>query len=493
MKNKKNVKLMKFDSNVQMLKYTVLESVSRYEIEGKLMNSFYKIPKEIIKGPDPVSRCCIYKERAIVEERVQMAIGGDKDNKNIVEVLEIACDECPVTSYTVTDRCRGCVAHKCVEACPFGAISLVDKKAVINRDLCKECGKCKAACPFEAISYVQRPCIKSCEAKAISINQNNKAIIDEKKCIQCGNCVYNCPFGAIMDKSYVTDVIKLIKDGKMNKYNVYAIVAPAISSQFSYAKIGQVVTAIKELGFHQVLEAALGADIVALNEASDFASEIEELKVMTTSCCPAFASYIRKNYPELSDNISTSVSPMIAVARLIKDIDKTAKVVFIGPCIAKKGEILEDDLKGSCDFVLTFEELLAYLDAADICIEDMKESPLDNASFFGRIFARSGGVTESIKHVIEDKKLDVEFKPIICNGLKECNTALKLAKIGKLNGNFIEGMACLGGCIGGPATLSRKLKDKKEVDKYGNMAIEKSINDSVRIFNIDNINLKRNK
>jgi len=491
MEKESNINFMKFESNVQKIKYDVIKSVAEYSLSGTLKDNFYKIPKKIIKGPEPTLRCCIYKERAIIEERVVMAMGGDEEHNKLIEVLEIACDECPVDAYKVTESCRGCVAHKCLEVCPFGAIEIINTRAVINKDKCRECGKCKAACPFEAIAYIQRPCIRSCNAGALSIDENKKAKIDDNKCISCGACVSNCPFGAIMDKSYVVNVIEMIKESRKNGNKVYAIIAPAIASQFTYAKIGQIVTAIKKLGFHHVIEAALGADIVAINETHDFKDEIEDLKFITSSCCPAFVQYIKKNYKELEEHISKSVSPMIAAARLIKNTDPTAKTVFIGPCIAKKAEIEEEDLKGSCDYVITFEELLSYLDAAGIYVGNQEESPLDNASFFGRIFARSGGLTEAIKEVIKEENIEVEYKPIICNGLKECDTSLKLAKFKRLTGNFIEGMACSGGCIGGPGTITRGPRNRADVDKYGNLAIEKKISDSLRIFNIDKIKLTR--
>lgn len=486
-----NISFMKFDSNVQKIKYDVIKNVAEYALAGNLKDNFYKIPKKIIKGPEPSLRCCIYKERAIIEERVAMAMGGDEEHNNLIQVLEIACDECPVDAYKVTESCRGCVAHKCFEACPFGAIEIVNKKAVINKDKCRECGKCKAACPYEAIAYIQRPCIKACNAGAISIDEHKKAQIDNSKCISCGACIANCPFGAIMDKSYVVNVIDMVKKCREDGNKAYAIIAPAIASQFSYAKIGQVVTAIKKLGFHHVVEAALGADIVALKEARDFKDEIEEIKFMTSSCCPAFVQYIKKNYKNLEQHISKSVSPMIAAARLIKSTDPNAHIVFIGPCIAKKAEIEEEDLKGSCDFALTFEELLAYLDASEIYVAEQEESALDNASLFGRIFARSGGLTEAIKEVIKEEDLNIDLKPVICNGLKECDTALKLAKFNRLAGNFIEGMACSGGCIGGPGTINHGPKSKTDVDKYGKLAAEKSIKDSLRVFDIDKINLSR--
>jgi [FeFe] hydrogenase (group B1/B3) len=338
-----------------------------------------------------------------------------------------------------------------------------------------------------------RPCKKACSAKALSFDENKKAVIDNDKCIQCGSCVYQCPFGAIVDKSFVVDVVKLLKKARTNKdFHVYAIMAPAISSQFTYARIGQVVTGIKKLGFHDVIETALGADMVTKHEAKEFIENTKENKVMTSSCCPAFVSFIKKNFPELTKHISSTVSPMIAISKLIKNMDNNCAVVFIGPCTAKKAEILESDIQGITDHVITFEELQAMLDASDINIAECEDTPLNNASFYGRIFARSGGLSEAVKHLIETENLDVEFKPVSCDGLAECEKALNLLKYNRLANNFIEGMACTGGCIGGAASLSHGPKDKNEVDKYANLALEKKVNDSLRIIKLNEIDLSRN-
>lgn len=483
--------MRKFESNVQLIKYEVLKEVAKLTMNNELETEYHKIPKKIIPGPEPRTRCCVYKERAILDERVKLAMGGDKNNKNIIEVIDIACDECPANRFVVTEACRGCLAHRCSEVCPVGAIQHIGHKAYIDQSKCIECGKCREVCPYNAIADVKRPCIKACNASALSINENKKVVIDNEKCIQCGACVYQCPFGAIMDKSYIVDVIELLKNAKENKdTKVYAVIAPAISSQFTYANIEQVITGIKKLGFHDVVEAALGADIVAYHEAIEFAENVGEKGVVTTSCCPAFVSYIEKNYPELINNISNTVSPMIAISRLIRSLDEKAKIVFIGPCTAKKMEIQREELKGDTDYVITFEELAAMLDAGEISLKECESGILNNASFFGRIFARSGGVTDAIKHVIKEEELNVDFKPVSCDGLKECDKALKIAKLNRLNGNFIEGMACKGGCIGGPASLHHGPKDKKEVDKYGKLASETSVRDSLRVFELDKINLE---
>jgi [FeFe] hydrogenase (group B1/B3) len=481
-----------FESDVQLIKYEVLKEVVKLSLEGSLKEKYKTIPKKIIPGPKPRTRCCIYKEREIIGERVKLAMGGNKKNKNIIEVINVACDECPIHRFTITEACRGCLAHKCKEVCPANAIYNINQRSYIDTNKCIECGRCKSVCPYNAISDVMRPCTRSCGAKALSFDEDKKAVIDNDKCIQCGACVYQCPFGAIMDKSFVVDVVNLLKKAKADaNTHVYAVMAPAISSQFTYAKIEQVVTGIKRLGFHDVVEAALGADMVAEHETKEFIEASKENKAVTSSCCPAFVSYIKKAFPELVGNISNTVSPMIAISKLIKKIDEKAVVVFIGPCTAKKAEINEPELKGITDYVITFEELQAMLDAHDINIEECECTPLNNASFYGRIFARSGGLTEAVRHLVEESNSEVNFKPMSCDGLQECIRALTLLKYKKLDGNFIEGMACLGGCIGGAASLAHGQKDKKEVDKYGRLALEKKVNESLRVINLEEIDLRR--
>lgn len=482
--------MRKFESEVQLVKYEVLREVSKLALNGKLAENYRDIPKIVDPGPEPRRRCCIHHERAITEGRVKLAMGGDRTRENIIEVIDAACDQCPANRFVVTETCRGCIAHRCMDVCPVGAIEYVNKKAYINQNKCIECGKCSNACPYNAIADIMRPCIKACPAKAISINDQKMAVIDDNKCIQCGACVYKCPFGAIQDKSDIVRIIEMLNLSKSEiNQHVYAVIAPAISSQFEYATLGQVIGGLKELGFHDVVEAALGADLIAEHEAKEFAETIETKKVMTTSCCPAFVSLVEKKYPMLKDKVSNSVSPMIATSRLIKQIDKNATIVFIGPCTAKKMEIYRGNLKESTDYVMTFEELSALFDASEIQLNNCNEIEMNNASFYGRIFARSGGVSEAVRHVIDENKINVEFKPVKCDGAEECDKALLMAKVGKLNGNFIEGMACKGGCIGGPASLHHGKQDRNAVDQYGKEALEENVENSLRIFDTKKINL----
>ncbi len=472
--------MRKFDTKVQHLKYKVLREVARLAWKDELLENVLNIPKMIVPGKTPTMRCCVYKERAILAERVKIAMGGNKDVNNIIEVIDIACDECPAAGYEVTGSCRGCLAHRCEDVCKRGAISFDHNHvAHIDKSKCVECGMCAKVCPYSAIINRKRPCQVACKIKAISINHDNAAHIDDEKCIQCGACVYQCPFGAISDKSFILNVIDLIKKSEDNKkYKVYAVVAPSISSQFTHAKLGQVISGMKELGFHTVVEAALGADMVALKEAK----ELSEKGFLTSSCCPAFVRYIKTAFPQLKDLISHNPSPMTILAAYIKETDPESKVVFIGPCTAKKGEAQLPEVKPFVDAVMTFEELQALFDSRDLDLASLPLDYLDNASYFGRIFARSGGLSDAVVQALKEQGIDFTVKSAVCDGIEACKMALLKKSKNVLDANFIEGMACIGGCIGGAGCLTHGEKNKDGVDKYGREAMEKNITDAVSLL-----------
>ncbi len=463
------------------MKYKVLREIAKEAWNETLLDNILEIPKKIVPGNTPTMRCCVYKERAILEERVKVAMGGDKSNPNVIQVLPIACDECPVGGFEVTNACRGCLAHRCEDVCKMGAISFDrDHVAHIDKSKCVECGACAKVCPYTAIVSHKRPCQNACKVKAISMDENKAAKIDNNKCIACGACVYQCPFGAIMDKSYIINVVDLLKKSSQGKnYKLYAVVAPSVSSQFTYAKLGQVVTGLKVLGFHTVVEAALGADMVAQAESK----ELAEKGFLTSSCCPAFVSYIEKNFPDMRQFVSHNLSPMATISKYIKDTTENAKVIFIGPCTAKKAEVQKSSVKPYVDAVLTFEELQALFDSRDIDITTLEEGVLDNASYFGRIFARCGGLADAVAEGLKEQGLDdFELKACSCDGIEECRIALLKKSKNLTDVNFIEGMACVGGCIGGAGCLTHGTKDKAEVDKYGREALEKTIADAVSML-----------
>ncbi len=473
--------MRKFDTKVQLLKYKVIREVAIHEFAGDLLEKVMDIPQSVIAGKEAKMRCCVYKERAIVGERVKLAMGGNKENENVVEVIDIACDECPVGGYEITNACRGCIAHHCEDVCPRNAITYdANQKANIDKSKCIECGLCSKVCPYTAIINRKRPCENACKVNAISMSESHTAAIDNEKCISCGACVYQCPFGAIVEKSYIIEAIKLIKESQNNKnYKLYAVVAPSISSQFTYAKLGQVIAGIKELGFHTVVEAALGADMVAIEETK----ELIEKGMLTSSCCPAFVQYIKNDFPDLNQYISHNLSPMALISKYIKNVDPTAKVIFIGPCVAKKKEMQKSEVKEYVDCVLTFEELQALFDSKNIDIVNLNEELLDNASYYGRIFARSGGLKDAVVEGMKELgETEFELRAVSCDGIEECKKALFKLQKNVLNENFIEGMACVGGCIGGAGCLTHGVKDKNEVDKYGKEAYEKTIFDAISVL-----------
>lgn len=472
-----------FDTKVQYLKYEALKEVAKESWAGTLYDNMLDIPSRIITGTKPTMRCCVYKERAIFSERVKAAVGKGKSS-NIVEVISIACDECPIGGYEITNACRGCLAHRCADVCKRDAIYFDENHvAKIDKTKCVECGMCAKVCPYSAIHNYKRPCEVACKINAISMDENHCAKIDDERCTSCGACVYQCPFGAITDKSYIVDVIDIIKKSNNNrKYKVYAIVAPSISSQFTYAKLGQVITGLKKLGFYTVIEAALGADMVANDETK----ELVEKGFLINSCCPSFVKFIKNDYPQLYKYVSSNLSPMAKISKYIKEIEPNSKIVFIGPCTSKKMEIKEDTVKDYVDSVLTFEELQALFDSKDMEIESLEEDILDNASYYGRIFARSGGLSEAIKEGLKENNIsDFELKPAVCDGIEACKLALLKKNKNFLDANFIEGMACTGGCIAGAGCLTHGEKNKAEVDKYGREAYEKTIHEAISVLKVN--------
>ena len=451
------------DESTIKYKHEVLYEVAKLAFAGELEAKRDDIPYTIIKGSKPLFSCCIYKEREIFRQRVRLAEGkapGPVDDGNIIQVITAACADCPISSYTVTDNCQNCAGKACINACKFGAISKGDRHSKIDGSKCKECGMCAKACPYNAIAHLKRPCKFSCPVNAITYDEDGISVIDDKKCIRCGQCIHKCPFGAIGSKAYIVPVIEAIKSDRP----VYAMVAPSAEGQYGPdITMASWKKALKSIGFTDMFEVGSGADMTAKSEAEEWSEAYKNGEKKTTSCCPAFVNMVKSHFPELADNISTTVSPMCMISRMIKAKQPDAYTVFIGPCIAKKSEITDQNIEGNADAVLTFSELHAIMRAKEIEFE-----PCDNtyqeASIYGKRFANSGGVTASVLEYMKETGDESDIKVFKANGAADCKKALLLMKAGKLPEDFIEGMSCEGGCVGGPSSRKDQLAAKKDRD-----------------------------
>ena len=442
------------DKSIVELKHFILREICRLAWEDALtQDNTEKLVMQVSPGPKPQYRCCVYKEREIVRGRIRLAMGMSPDatqpTENVVAVIPSACDDCPIQDYSVSDICRFCLGRACLNACRFGAITPGDTKMHIDPNKCKSCGLCAKACPFGAIIHQQRPCKKACPVGAIFYDEFGICRIDESKCIHCGHCIHSCPFGAIGSKIYAVDVIRAIKEGK----RVIAMCAPATEGQFGKGiGMAAVRAALKKVGFADMVEVGLGGDMTAASEALEWIEAKKEGRKMTTSCCPAFISMLRHHFPKIYEqNKSETVSPMVAVSRYLKYRDPGCVTVFVGPCIAKKKETQSKFIADSADYALTYGEIVALLDSRGVDIEPVAED-YQEASLFGKRFAGSGGVANAVLEVMREMGEDVsQIRLLPCAGGEECKKALTLLNAGKLDADFVEGMICPGGCVGGPS------------------------------------------
>lgn len=479
------------DATILRIKHEVLTQVARLAFNGELEEKKDALPYEMIPGPEARFRCCIYKEREIIRQRVRLAEGkcpSNRESSNIVQVINSACEECPISSgYVVTDLCQGCLAKSCQQSCNFGAITVVNGRSHIDPAKCKACGKCAQACAYSAILKIQRPCMKSCPVSAITMDEHGVCQIDESKCIQCGQCIHNCPFGAIASKTYIVDVINAIRSGK----KVYAMLAPAGEGQFGPdITMASWKTAMKKLGFVDFIEVGLGGDLTAAFEADEWAISYKEGKKMTTSCCPAFVNYIKKHFPEVVGNISTTVSPMCAVSRMVKAKDPDAVTVFIGPCIAKKAEAADKSIQGNADYVLTFGEIRAMMRAKDVELEP-EANTSQEASIYGKRFGNGGGVTAAVVKCLEETGENTDIQVAKCSGIAECKKALMLLKLGRLPEDFIEGMICEGGCVSGPSHHKEAMLAKKDRDKLIGEADSRGVHENLKSVDLSSFSMHR--
>ena len=382
----------------------------------------------------------------------------------LINIIKFACNSCAEKRVIVTEGCQGCLEHPCQEVCPKQAIHMENGRSVIDQEKCIKCGKCLESCPYNAIIKQERPCAKACGMNAIHSDEYGRAEIDYDKCVSCGMCLVSCPFSAIVDKGQIYQTIMALKSDTP----VYAIVAPAVAGQFEpELKNTQLRGAFKALGFTDIKEVAVGADLCTIEEAKDFMKEVpEKIPFMGTSCCPAWSVMAKKTVPQLANCISMALTPMVLTARLLKQEEPDCKIVFVGPCAAKKLEASRKSVRSYVDFVLTFEEVKGMFDAKGVDFASLpEEEPLTQASSDGRGFAVSGGVAAAVVKAVKRMDPDREVKVVSANGLQECKKMLMAAKAGKYNGYLLEGMACPGGCIAGAGTVQTVKKAGVALEK----------------------------
>ena len=431
--------------------------------EGDLIAEIDRLPIRMSpKNSQARGRCCIHKERAVLKykmlpilgysiheevdeltplsEYVQKALDRTVPKKEILTVVDEACTSCVKTNYVVTNLCKGCVARSCYMNCPKDAISFMENgQAHINHSKCINCGICKEACPYHSIVYIPIPCEEACPVKAIQKDENGIEQIDESKCIYCGKCINACPFGSIFEVSQIFDIFSALERNEQ----LVALMAPSIQSQYKNP-ISEIADAVCQIGFQEAMEVAYGAMQTTQHEGAELQEKLEEgQQFMTTSCCPSYVELVNKHLTEMKPFVSLTKSPMYYTAEMAKAKYPDAKLVFIGPCVGKRKEVAENDM---IDYMLTFEELDSLFTGLSIEMNEVSGNS-EYAPMSGRGFARAGGVISAVAQMYPQ----LGVKPVQVSNINKKNIGLLRAYAkGKAPGNFIEVMACEGGCISGP-------------------------------------------
>lgn len=479
------------DTPVRQIRRRVFKEVANLAYTShNLKDDCEALPYKIVDYEESDYYDNVYRDRAIIRERIRLAMGMSLRPENrerpghltegieesnidekyyeppLMQVIPSACNACPENRLEVTDTCMGCVAHPCREVCPVGAMSMVNGKSYIDQEKCIKCGKCREVCPYDAISHKERPCAKACGINAIKNDRHGRAVIDNEICVSCGQCMVSCPFGAIADKSQIFQLIRAMQSGR----TIIAQVAPAFVGQFGPKVTPDMFkTALKQLGFADVYETAIGADMGCMAEAEHYVKEVAsgQQAFALTSCCPSWAVLAKNMFPETIDKISNELTPMVATARVIKQEHPEASVVFIGPCASKKLEASRKTVRSDVDFVITFEELTGMFEAKGILLEEIKAmDAMRDATAAGRGYGVAGGVASAIEECIKQYYPGTEVNIEHAESLAECKKMLLLAKAGRKNGCLIEGMACPGGCIAGAGTNIALSQAAKEVSKF---------------------------
>ncbi|MCI8349970.1 MAG: 4Fe-4S binding protein [Oscillospiraceae bacterium] len=465
----------------------VFEEAARLGFEGGGLSRMDQVPYQIIPGEVALYRDSVFRERAVVGERLRMACGlplrdtgeyapisqgieraavcGRYVEGPLIQVIPFACNACDTHRFAVTDACQRCLEHPCVSACPVKAVSLGERRARIDTETCIRCGRCRDACPYHAILEVRRPCAAVCGVDAIQSDELGRAVIDQEKCVACGQCLSHCPFSAIADKSQVFQLALALREGK----RVAAALAPSFVGQFGpLATPGRVKSALLALGFSQVVEVAMGADWSTDQEAREFLKHVgKDMPFLATSCCPSWSVMAKREFPELAGYVSLSLTPMVQAARRIREENPGTMVAFIGPCLAKKLEAGRESVRSDVDFVVTFEEMMGMFAAKEVDFAALSESEvLADATALGRGYAVAGGVAAALAKRIEMLEPGREVPIDRADTLSACKKLLMVARAGKRDGYLLEGMACPGGCIGGTGGMLPVKKAAGMVERF---------------------------
>ena len=475
---------MAYTNNVMIVRHRLLANLVSLWHRNELTERIDRLPLELSpRNSQPKGRCCIHKERAVWKYKCLPLLGYDmsdekdeldplshyaeealrrngKLKENLMCVIDEACSSCVQINYEISNLCRGCVARSCYHNCPKECISFKPNgQAQIDHQSCISCGMCHRNCPYHAIVYIPVPCEEACPVKAISKNEHGIEQIDEDKCIYCGKCLNACPFGAIFEISQVFDILEAIRRGEQ----VVAIVAPAILGQFKSSK-EQVFEALRKVGFTDVVEVAQGAMTTTETEGKELLHKLEEGQpFMTTSCCPSYVELVRKHIPDMKPFVSDTGSPMYYTAQITRQKYPDAKIVFVGPCIAKRQEARRDP---NVDMLLTFEEVGSIFEGMEIELEKM--TPYEMAVHSKREahgFAKAGGVAGAVKAFLKSDGDKVNVVQISDIDKKNLALLKGYARAKKAPGNFIEVMACEGGCITGPAAFNDVVSGKRQLER----------------------------
>ncbi len=468
-------------NNTDILRRQLMTRIIKHLDKGDLLENVDNIPYLMRPKDVKPTRCCVYKDRAMLKYRTMGVLGfgiddeidertrlgvyceeafkREKVGKTPMSVMTDACSACVKVNYVVTNMCRGCVARPCESNCNKGAIFFANGQAHIESSKCVNCGLCMKNCPFHAIIYQPVPCEESCPVGAISKDENGKESIDHSKCIYCGRCISACPFGAVMERSHIIDIYKSIKDPHKK---TIALIAPAIAGQFK-APLPNIISSIRRLGFDKVVEVAEGAEITTANEAAEFIEKMEAGEpFMTTSCCPSYYRLAAKHLPEIKPYVSHTRSPMYYAAEIARKRYPDANLVFVAPCLAKRHEAYADP---NVDYVLSFEELSTAFEALEIDLGTPTTRTLDTTNITpeSRGYAVSAGVAAAVQKKVGDL---AEMRPIVINGINK-QTIRELKGYAKsCPGNMIEVMACEGGCVNGCNTIANPKVATRQVQQY---------------------------